>query len=200
VTPEGQLAIKHCAVAAEILAELPELGLVTCRAAGAKKSSPGVIEELEALAGRTTGPTALHAHAEPVAAAYRALRVSLGMDPNAGEVSVEAIIRNRLLAGGLRTAGQPADAITITTLETGVPIQVLAVAVDPLELAISPRSGAISLRRGNEDLAEVFGETHAQALPAKGDVTVELAAIVAPGVLPEVVCLALERAASLASS
>lgn len=192
--------IEACPVAEEISAEFPGIGLLTCGVNASKASSPGVVQELDALSQRLNGPKAVHASAEPVAAAYRALRVGLGMDPDAGGASLEAIIKRRLIEGGYRSQGQPSDAITITTVETGVPIQAFASHSARWSLGIDPVTKAVALFSGSEALAPLFAEAPSSSVLEKYSGSAQLLAVVAPGVLPEVVALALDRARDLAQS
>jgi hypothetical protein len=192
--------IHECAVAAAVAEEFPGIGLLSCTTKAARSSSSGVVEELEALAQRINGAKAVLIQTEPVAAAYRALRVGLGMEGESGDSSLEGIVRRRLIEGGFRTAGQPIDAITIATLETGVPIQQFAAEPVELVLGVDDQTQAVALIAGEEVLAPIFGPSVGGGVPAKGAAEVRLAAVVAPGVLPEVVSLALDRARSLSAS
>lgn len=192
--------IQDCPVAEEISAEFPGLGLLTCGVNAAKASSPGVVQELDALSQRLNGPKAVHAAAEPVAAAYRALRVGLGMDPDADGASLESIIKRRLIEGGYRSQGQPIDAITITTVETGVPIQALSAHGANWSLGIDPVTQAVALFSDSQALTTLFSESTSSSAVQKDSGSTQLLAVVAPGVLPEVVALALDRARDLAQS
>ena len=192
--------IHECSVAVVLADEFPGIGLLTCTASAARSSSSGVVEELEALAQRMNCAKAVHIQAEPVAAAYRALRVGLGMEGDAGDSGLEGIVRRRLIEGGFRSGGQPADAITIATLETGVPIAQLAVDQDELTLGVDDQTKAVALMVGEEVRAPIFGLSVGVGVPPKGSGEVRLAAVVAPGVVPEVVALALDRARTLSAS
>ncbi len=184
-------------VASEIAAEFPGIGLLSCGCPAAKSSAVGVVQELELLAQRMNGPKAVHLPAEPVAAAYRALRVGLGMEADSGAGTVEALARRRLVEGGFRPEGQPADAATIATLETGVPIQILAAGPGAIQMGIDPTNGAVSILRGDVPVAVLFAEPEGEAAPNRKATEVQLVAVIAPGVLPEVVELALDRTRSL---
>ena len=192
--------IESCPVADEISADFPGIGLLTCVVATSKTSSAGVVEELDLLAQRLNGPKAVHVATEPVAAAYRALRAGLGLDPDSGEASVEAIVRRRLIEGGYRSSGQPNDAITITTLETGVPIQAFASHDGRWSLGIDPVTNAVALLCGGEMAAPVFGDPSASYEYDRGSPSSRLLAVVAPGVMPELVGLALDRTRDLSKS
>jgi len=191
--------IKTCQVAEELTLEFPGLGLLSCLATAAKSSSAGVVEELEALAQRTTGPTAVRAATQPIASSYRALRVGLGMEADAGVATLEAIVKRRLMEGGLRSGGQPDDAIAIATVETGVPIQVLAAERGEASLGLDA-TGVVSLIQGGAVVGPLFSGPPSEAAPQKGAGEALLVAVVAPGVLAEVVELALDRARELSAS
>ena len=192
--------IEQCSVALEITNELPGLGLLACTASCAGKSSAGVVQELDLLAQRLNGPKAVRTSTEPVAAAYRALRVGLGMDPEADVASLESVVRRRLVEGGFRTAGQPEDAITIATLETGVPIQAVRVKEGQWSLGVDENTGAVSILLGSEAVTPVFAQPGPDWSPARDDASAILLAAVAPGVEEQVVALALDRARTLTQS
>jgi hypothetical protein len=191
--------VKTCDVADELTSEFPGLGLLACRATAARSSSSGVVEELDALAQRTTGPTAVRAATQPVAAAYRTLRVGLGVEADSGTNTLEALVRRRLVEGGLRSYGQPADAIAISTFETGVPIEALVAEGGEVSLGVDT-TGVVSLIRDGVAVAPLFGEPVSSAVPPKGAERSLLVAVVAPGVLAEVAALALDRARELSAS
>jgi hypothetical protein len=168
-------------------------------ATAARLSSAGVVEELDALAQRTTGPTAVRAATQPIASAYRALRVGLGLDADSSHDSLEAVIRRRLVEGGFRSYGQPSDAITIAMLETGVPIVALHAEGGEVSLGVDT-DGVVSLLRDGLVVAHLFGDLPGEAVPQKGAQKALLVAVVAPGVNNDIAALALDRARGLSSS
>ncbi len=58
---------------------------------------------------------------DPVPWAYRVFWRQVGIDPDTDRTPVEQIALDRLKWGGLRSRNLLDDAITIATLETGVP-------------------------------------------------------------------------------
>ena len=91
------------------------------------------------MSNRITGAVAVQLRQEPVPWAYRVFFRQVGIDPDERRTPVEQIVLDRLQAGGFRSRNLLDDAITIATVETGVPI----VAFDaerveqPLELRLS---------------------------------------------------------------
>lgn len=189
------MAVLRGAVDTELADEFPGIGLLSAAAERDEPSPPGLLMELALLAERISGPVAVQAAAEPVAAAYRALRVQWGMSADAGEGTLEGLMRRRLLEGGFRSQGRTADAITIATFETGVPIWALPIGPAPLRLGVDHLSGTVSLLRGSEPVRQLFAQSPP---PAKGAAS-ELAALIAPGLDPRFAEAALERAVDLAS-
>jgi len=92
------------------------------------------------------------------------------------------------------------DAITITTFETGVPIQQLSSDLEAPTLGVDAQTKAVGLMSGGVLSAPMFGASVVAGVPAKGSAEVRLAAVVAPGVVPEIVALALDRARDLSNA
>ena len=121
-------------------AEFPALRLVyTAVDAVSGRSPEPVHDRLRTMSNRITGAVAVQLRQEPVPWAYRVFFRQVGIDPDERRPPVEQIVLDRLQAGGFRSRNLLDDAITIATVETGVPI----VAFDaerveqPLELRLS---------------------------------------------------------------
>ena len=110
-------------MARELAEEFPELGLrhMTLLVRPGRSPRP-VRHRLQQLAGRITGGHVVHMRQDPVPWAYRVFWRQVGIDPDSDRTPVERIAVDRLMAGGLPTRNLVADALTIATLETGVPL------------------------------------------------------------------------------
>jgi DNA/RNA-binding domain of Phe-tRNA-synthetase-like protein len=62
---------------------------------------------------------------QPLPHAYRAFFRQTGIDPDATRIPSEEVAVARLLHGGFRSEGLPADALAIALIETGVPVWAL---------------------------------------------------------------------------
>ncbi len=136
----------------EVEQELPELGIVWLPARPSTlaplTSSPRAVRaRLAELSNRWRGARAVSVRQEPVPAAYRALYRQIGLDPDVQRTPVEAAVLERMLDGGFLSKGFLADALTIATLDTGVPVWALD--ADAL-------SGPLGIRLSRE--GEPFGE------------------------------------------
>ena len=110
-------------VDAELAEEFPELGLDYVRVEGRPGRSPlEVRERLRALSDRITGSKVVHMRQDPVPWAYRVFFRQVGVDPDSDRTPVERIALERLEWGGLRSRNVLDDALTIATIETGVPV------------------------------------------------------------------------------
>jgi len=139
-----------------VAAEHPELRLWTLELERrAVRSSAGVREQLRELADGFRGPQAVAMRQQPIPWAYRVFFHQIGLDPDHDRTPVEALAVERLVKGGFRSHGLPADALTIALVETGVPIWALD--ADRLE-------GPLGLRPS--DPRERFGRAeHASQIP-----------------------------------
>jgi DNA/RNA-binding domain of Phe-tRNA-synthetase-like protein len=125
-------------VAPELAAELPGLGLWTTTVHALPGRSPeGVKLRLRKMAERITGGHVVEMRQDPVPWAYRVLWRQVGLDPDVDRPPAERLAVERLRAGGLPSRNRLDDAITVATLETGVPV----VAFDATLV-----SGALGLR------------------------------------------------------
>jgi len=110
-------------VDAELAEEFPELGLWHTRVeAGSRRTPDSVKGQLRRLANRITGGHVIHMRQDPVPWAYRVFWRQVGIDPDTDRTPVEQLALDRLKWGGLRSRNLLDDAITIATLETGVPV------------------------------------------------------------------------------
>lgn len=110
-------------VDAELAEEFPGLALWTVRVDAISGRSPDFVRErLRRLANRITGGHVIHMRQDPVPWAYRVFWRQVGIDPDTDRTPVEQIALDRLKWGGLRSRNLLDDAITIATLETGVPV------------------------------------------------------------------------------
>ena len=126
MTDEPQLIAAPGFLDPVVSAELPGLRLswVTVRGrAGA--SSRAVKQRLRALSNRYHGATVVTMRTQPLPHAYRSFFRQTGIDPDATRIPSEEVAVARLLQGGFRTEGMPADALTIALIETGVPVWAL---------------------------------------------------------------------------
>jgi DNA/RNA-binding domain of Phe-tRNA-synthetase-like protein len=110
-------------IAPELAEEFPELALWHTRIPARSGRSPEhVRSRLRGLADRMTGGHVIHMRQDPVPWAYRVFWRQVGIDPDTDRTPVEQLALDRLKAGGLRSRNLLDDAITIATLETGVPV------------------------------------------------------------------------------
>jgi DNA/RNA-binding domain of Phe-tRNA-synthetase-like protein len=124
-------------VADEVRAEFPELRLVSLSVeAVPRPSSPWVKHRLRGLSDRFRGAHAVTMRQAPIPWAYRVFFRHIGLDPDADRTPGEAAALERLLRGAFKSQNLVDDALTISLVETGVPIWALdAAAVDgPLGL------------------------------------------------------------------
>jgi DNA/RNA-binding domain of Phe-tRNA-synthetase-like protein len=135
---DPQIALGVCEP--DLAEEFPQLRLCYVTVEGRSGRSPqSVRERLRAMSNRVNGPMAVQLRQEPVPWAYRVFFRQVGIDPDERRTPIEQVILDRLQAGGFRSRNLLDDAITIATVETGVPL----VAFDadqvepPLELRVS---------------------------------------------------------------
>jgi DNA/RNA-binding domain of Phe-tRNA-synthetase-like protein len=110
-------------IAEDLAAEFPELQLryVTVEARSGRSPEP-VRARLRTLADRYTGGKAVTLRQQPIPWAYRVFFRQVGIDPDDHRTPVEAVALERMRAGGFPSRNLLDDAITIATVETGVPI------------------------------------------------------------------------------
>lgn len=181
----GAPALRDGAVAHELRAELPGLGVVSLAlpAPRAKRSPQGVREHLALLSTRFRGAEALALRQRPVPHAYRVAFRHVGLDPDVTHTPVEAAAIERLVQGGFVSRGLLDDALTIALMETGVPLWALD--ADALDGELSLRlardgerlgerpeapplpAGQIVVADARTPLAPLFGEPAPDCLPGR---------------------------------
>jgi DNA/RNA-binding domain of Phe-tRNA-synthetase-like protein len=141
-------ALIEAAVEPELAGEFPALRLVYVEVEARSGRSPEEVRErLKTMSNRFTGPKAVQLRQEPIPWAYRVFFRQVGIDPDDRRTPVEQIALDRMRAGGFKSRNLLDDAITIATIETGVPI--IAFDGDRLE-------GALELRLSRE--GELLGK------------------------------------------
>ena len=116
-------ALERGWVAHELADEFPELALRHMTLdARVRRSPQPVRRRLQQMAGRITGGHVVHMRQDPVPWAYRVFWRQVGIDPDSDRTPVERLAVDRLKAGGLPSRNSLDDALTIATLETGVPL------------------------------------------------------------------------------
>jgi DNA/RNA-binding domain of Phe-tRNA-synthetase-like protein len=134
----GDPELEHGWVGVELEEEFPGLGLWLARTEAPTFRSPAAVRDrLRQLASRITGGHVIHMRQDHVPWAYRVFWRQVGIDPDSDRTPVEAIALERLRSGGLKSRNLLDDAITIATLETGVPL--LAFDADRVGTAIGLR-------------------------------------------------------------
>ena len=110
-------------VAEELRVEFPELRLVTTSVEARTGRSPQEVKErLRVLSNRYTGQKAIALRQQPIPWAYRVFFRQVGIDPDEHRTPVEAYALERMRAGGFLSSNVLDDALTIATVETGVPV------------------------------------------------------------------------------
>lgn len=111
-------------VAPHLAAEFPGLGIawveVDCRPG---RSSETVRRRLRVLSDRFFGAHAIHMRERPIPWAYRVFFRQIGLDPDRSRTPVEQLALDRLHDGAFKSRGVPTDALTISTVETGVALR-----------------------------------------------------------------------------
>ena len=124
--PEPEFEPRDGPVADEIREEFPELSLVSLTVdAVPGSSSEGVKHRLKGLSDRFRGAHAVTMRQAPIPWAYRVFYRHIGLDPDADRTPVEAAALERLLRGAFKSRNLVDDALTISLVETGVPIWAL---------------------------------------------------------------------------
>jgi DNA/RNA-binding domain of Phe-tRNA-synthetase-like protein len=107
----------------ELELEFPELNLWLTRLDARSGASPPLVRtRLRELAGRINGNHVIHMRQDAVPWAYRVFWRQVGIDPDTDRTPVERLAVERLRAGGIPSRNLLDDAVTIATLETGVPV------------------------------------------------------------------------------
>lgn len=110
-------------IAEELRIEFPDLRLVTTTVEARTGRSPEEVRErMRALSNRWTGQKAVALRQQPIPWAYRVFFRQVGIDPDEHRTPVEAYALERMRAGGFLSRNVLDDALTIATVETGVPV------------------------------------------------------------------------------
>jgi hypothetical protein len=191
--------IETGAVAPAIADEFPALGVLWLDVVAApSRTPPGIRARLAHLSDRWRGAQAVALRRQPVAHAHRVFFRHIGLDPDIQRVPQEEVVVQRLLDGGFKPRGLPADALTIACVETGVGVWALdAAALDgPLAIAFDELQ-RLAVCDASGPLAPLFAPPAPRVAVAKGTRAMRLFAIRAPGVPELFVREALELAAEL---
>lgn len=109
-----------------VRAEFPGLRLSWVTVTSGRRASPrSVKQRLRALANRYHGASVVTMRTQALPHAYRAFFRQTGLDPDVTRIPSEEVAVTRLLQGGLRSSGLPADGLMIALIETGVPVWAL---------------------------------------------------------------------------
>ena len=115
--------LERVTVDPDLAAEFPRLALYSITFAGRSGRSPQTVKHrLREMANRITGPKAIQMRQEAVPYAYRVFFRQVGINPDEHRTPAEQVVLNRLQHGGFRSRNLLDDALTIATVETGVPV------------------------------------------------------------------------------
>jgi len=179
----GDPELVAVAVDPAVAAEHPGLRVWTARVPGGTGRTPRDLRErLAYLADRYRGAEAVALRTRPVPWAYRVLFRHLGLDPDVTRTPLEALVVDRLLHGGFAARGLPEDALTLATLETGIPVWA-ADADRTGALALAPGAGGrLTLADADGPVAVLFEPPLPDRAPSRATRSVLLIAVQAPGV------------------
>jgi DNA/RNA-binding domain of Phe-tRNA-synthetase-like protein len=186
-----------------LAAEFPGLGLHTCTVVTSCGRSPRYVrEQLRYMSNKVVGDRAVNLRREPIAHGYRVFFRQIGLDPDEARTPIEAVMLERLRRGRFASAGLPADALTITIVESGVAL--CAFDADAVEGRVGLRlagegerpandarepplaAGTIVLADEQKALGPVFGITAAAVTPTRSTTRVTVCAVGVAGV-PEMI-------------
>lgn len=204
------------AVEPALAAELPRLRVRWVVVDRVPSRTPrGLRLRLEALASRTRGADAVALRQQPVPHAYRVCFRHLGIDPDVHRTPVEAVMVERLTAGGLGSGRALEDAVVLAVAETGVAL--LALDEDALTGPLTLRAaragetlargehadglsaGTLVLADDRGPVAVLFGRISDRHAPSRRTRRARLVAVAVPGVPDADVGEALWLAASALS-
>jgi DNA/RNA-binding domain of Phe-tRNA-synthetase-like protein len=114
------------------------------------KSTRAVKQRLKDLSSRFRGAGAVTMRQEPVPWAYRVFYRHIGLDPDRTRTPVEGAALERLLRGEFRAQNRVDDALTVSLVETGVPIWALDESTLEGALGLRPARSGERLGRGEE--------------------------------------------------
>lgn len=118
------MEVRQGRVAPHLAAEFPGLGIAWVEVEGRPGRSPEPVRHrLRELSDRFYGSHAIHLRERPIPWAYRVFFRQIGLDPDRTRTPVEQLALERLQSGGFKSAGMPADALTLAMLETGIALR-----------------------------------------------------------------------------
>lgn len=92
---------------------------------GSGRSSREGKERLRELSNRFSGAQAIQLRRQPIPWAYRVFFRHIGLDPDVQRTPVEQLVLERMQHGGFRHRNLLDDALTVATVESGVPLRAL---------------------------------------------------------------------------
>jgi DNA/RNA-binding domain of Phe-tRNA-synthetase-like protein len=135
------MKVRQGGVARRLADEFPGLGIAWIEVEGRPGRSPEPVRRrLRELSDRFYGSHAVHLRERPIPWAYRVFYRQIGLDPDHTRTPVERLALERLRAGAFKSAGMPADALTLATVETGIALR--AFDADRIEGGLSVRDSA----------------------------------------------------------
>lgn len=142
----------------DLTEEFPRLGLIALTmAVSPGRSTRAVKQRLRYLSSRFRGASAVTMRQEPVPWAYRVFYRHIGLDPDRTRTPVEGAALERLLRGEFKAQNRIDDALTISLVETGVPIWALDASTLEGELGLRPARAGERLGRGEETASVTAG-------------------------------------------
>jgi DNA/RNA-binding domain of Phe-tRNA-synthetase-like protein len=104
--------------------EFPGLGVAWIEVECSPGRSPDAVRaHLRELSNRFYGAHAIHMRERPIPWAYRVFFRQIGLDPDATRTPIEQLAFERIREGAFKSTGLPADALTISIVETGVALR-----------------------------------------------------------------------------
>lgn len=116
--------VRQGRVAPRLAGEFPGLGIAWVVVEGRPGRSPEPVRHrLRELSDRFYGSHAVHLRERPIPWAYRVFFRQIGLDPDRTRTPVEQLALERLQSGAFKSAGMPADALALATVETGIALR-----------------------------------------------------------------------------
>lgn len=142
------------------------------------RSTRAVKQQLKDLSSRFRGAGAVTMRQDPVPWAYRVFYRHIGLDPDRTRTPIEGAALERLLRGEFKPQNRVDDALTISLVETGVPIWALDASAVDGTLGLRPAHDGERLGHGEQATSLIAGRLIvADELAAVG----ELFGAIAPG-------------------
>jgi len=188
-------------VSDEVREEFPGLALrYTLVPSGVRRTPSIVKRQLEDISDRIDARRAVALRSRGSTAAYRVFQRQIGLDPDLDRTPFETAIIDRMIEGAFLPRGLPADACTIATIETGVPIWAIdAVSLSgPLGIRTTT-AGSLVIADRKSVLAPLLGAPEAALAPSRTTSAIALFAVAVAGSPEPIADEALWLAAALAS-